>query len=242
MQKMKRLGFLIPPGNPNTEGEIIKMSGSDYSVHFTRMVAFGETGSLSGQDERNQSQIDHLDENLALMSLVKPSVVAMAHTANSYTLGKAGEAGLVERLEKQFQLPFITAFGSVVTALRKIGVTNIAFGTPYSEQNTLRCKRLLEDYGFKVVSFGNLPGVNNIYDETSQRAGQLMVQVDSSGADAIFVSGVGMPTIEAIEQAEKNLGKPIVSSIAATMWNSLRIAGIPSNIQGYGSLLSGKFN
>jgi maleate cis-trans isomerase len=242
MQNLARLGFLIPPGNPNTEGEVIQMSRPEFSVHFTRMVAFGETGSLLGQDERNQSQIDHLDENLELMKLVKPSVVAMAHTANSYTLGRDGEAKLVDRLQKKFDLPFITAFGSVVTALRQIGVSNIAFGTPYSEQNTLRCKNLLEEYGFNIVSFGNLPGVNNIYDETPERAAQLMQQVDASGADAIFVSGVGMPTIDALENSEKILGKPIISSIAATMWNSLRIAGVPSPILGYGSLLAGKYN
>jgi maleate isomerase len=242
MQNLARLGFLIPPGNPNTEGEVIKMARPEFSVHFTRMVAFGETGSLLGQDERNQSQIDHLDENLALMKLVKPSVIAMAHTANSYTLGKDGEAKLVDRLQKEFDVPFITAFGSVVTALRQIGINNIAFGTPYSEQNTLRCKNLLEQYGFNIVSFGNLPGVKNIYDETPERAGQLMKQVDAAGADAIFVSGVGMPTIDALEKAEASLGKPIISSIAATMWNSLRIAGIKSNIQGYGSLLAGKYH
>jgi maleate cis-trans isomerase len=218
------------------------MARPEFSVHFTRMVAFGETGSLLGQDERNQSQIDHLDENLALMKLVKPSVVAMAHTANSYTLGKDGEAKLVDRLQREFDVPFITAFGSVVTALRQIGVNNIAFGTPYSEQNTLRCKNLLEEYGFNIVSFGNLPGVKNIYDETPERAGQLMKQVDAAGVDAIFVSGVGMPTIDALEKAEANLGKPIISSIAATMWNALRISGVQSQIQGYGSLLSGKYN
>lgn len=242
MQNPARLGFLIPPGNPNTEGEVIKMARPDFSVHFTRMVAFGETGSLLGQDERNQSQIDHLDENLTLMKLVKPSVVAMAHTANSYTLGKEGEAKLVDRLQKQFDLPFITAFGSVVTALRQIGAKNIAFGTPYSEQNTLRCKHLLEEYGFKIIHFGNLPGVKNIYDETPERAAQLIKQVDAPGAEAIFISGVGMPTIDALENSEQTLGKPIISSIAATMWNSLRVAGIQSDIRGYGSLLAGKYN
>jgi len=242
MQNLVRLGFLIPPGNPNTEGEVIKMARPEFSVHFTRMVAFGETGSLLGQDERNQSQIDHLDENLELMKLVKPKVVAMAHTANSYTLGKGDEAKLVDRLQKKFDIPFITAFGSVVTALRNMGVKNIAFGTPYSEKNTLRCKNLLEDYGFNIVNFGNLPGVKNIYDETPERASQLMNQVNTSGADAIFVSGVGMPTIDALENAESILGKPVISSIAATMWNSLRTAGINCNIQGFGSLLSGKYN
>ena len=241
-QKLPRLGFLIPPGNPNTEGEVIKMAMPEYSIHFTRMVAHGETGSLLGQDERNQTQIDHLPENIELLNLLKPSVIAMAHTASSYTLGKQGEADLVKKLEDQYQVAFITAFGSVVKALNHLKVKKIAFGTPYSEQNTLRCKHLLEEYGFKIIHFGNLPGVKNIYDETPERAAQLIKQVDAPGAEAIFISGVGMPTIDALENSEQTLGKPIISSIAATMWNSLRVAGIQSDIRGYGSLLAGKYN
>lgn len=241
MPKLPRLGFLIPPGNPNSEGEIFQMTRLDFSVHFTRMVAFGETGSLSGQDERNQSQINHLSENIELLSLLKPSVIAMAHTATSYTLGKEGERILFETLHQQFGIPLITAFGSVVAALRQIGAMNIALGTPYSMENTLRCKNLLEAYGFHVVKFGNLAGVVNIYDETPERAFQLIEQVNSTHAQAIFISGVGMPTIQALSKAEKTIGKPVISSISATMWQAQKIAGLTINTQGFGSLLSGKF-
>jgi len=240
MANIARLGFLIPPGNPNTEGEVIKMARPEFSLHFTRMVAHGETGSLEGQDERNQTQIDHLSENIELLKLVKPAVIAMAHTASSYTLGKEGEAKLIQQLEDQYAVPFITAFGSVVEALNHLKVKKIAFGTPYSEQNTLRCKQLLEAYGFEIVSFGNLPGVNNIYDETTQRALALVHQVNSPTAEAIFVSGVGMPTIDILEQGEAETGKPVISSIAATMWNALQVAKVTSSIENFGSLLSGK--
>ena len=240
MANIARLGFLIPPGNPNTEGEVIKMARPEFSLHFTRMVAHGETGSLEGQDERNQTQIDHLSENIELLKLVKPAVIAMAHTASSYTLGKEGEARLIQQLEDQYAVPFITAFGSVVEALNHLKVKKIAFGTPYSEQNTLRCKQLLEAYGFEIVSFGNLPGVNNIYDETTQRALALVHQVNSPTAEAIFVSGVGMPTIDILEQGEAETGKPIISSIAATIWNALQVAKVTSSIENFGSLLSGK--
>ena len=240
MENIARLGFLIPPGNPNTEGEVIKMARPEFSLHFTRMVAHGETGSLDGQDERNQTQIDHLPENIELLKLVKPAVIAMAHTASSYTLGKEGEAKLIQKLEDQYALPFITAFGSVVKALNHLKVKKIAFGTPYSEQNTLRCKQLLEAYGFEIVSFGNLPGVKNIYDETTQRALELVRQVNSPAAQAIFVSGVGMPTIDILAQGEAETGKPVISSIAATMWNALQAAKVSSSIEQFGSLLSGK--
>jgi maleate isomerase len=240
MGNIARLGFLIPPGNPNTEGEVIKMARPEFSLHFTRMVAHGETGSLDGQDERNQTQIDHLPENIELLKLVKPAVIAMAHTASSYTLGKEGEAKLIQKLENQYAVPLITAFGSVVKALNHLKVKKIAFGTPYSEKNTLRCKHLLEAHGFEIVSFGNLPGVKNIYDETPQRALELVRQVNSPAADAIFVSGVGMPTIDILAQGEAETGKPVISSIAATMWNALQVAKVNSSIEQFGSLLSGK--
>ena len=67
-----------------------------------------------------------------------------------------------------------------------------------------------------------------------------MRQVDNPLADAIFVSGVGMPTIDILGQGEAETGKPVISSIAATMWNALQVAKVTSNIENFGSLLSGK--
>ncbi len=56
-----RLGFLVPPGNPTIEPEMMQLAPRGVSLHFTRMVAHGATGSLQGQEERNLSQIAHLD-------------------------------------------------------------------------------------------------------------------------------------------------------------------------------------
>ena len=86
-----RLGFLIPPGNPTVEPEMMTLAPAGVSVHFSRMVSHGETGSLEGQEERNRTQIAHIGETAALLALMKPSVIMVAHTATSYTLGRDGE-------------------------------------------------------------------------------------------------------------------------------------------------------
>ena len=86
-----RLGFLIPPGNPTVEPEMIAMAPPGVSVHFSRMVAHGATGTLDGQEERNRTQIEHLSESAKLLAMVKPNVVVLAHTATSYTLGRRAE-------------------------------------------------------------------------------------------------------------------------------------------------------
>jgi len=236
-----RLGFLIPPGNPTTETEVIRMTPPNATVHFTRMVARGEPGSLQGQEERNRTQIAHLPENVALLSMVKPGVIVLAHTATSYTLGKAAEEVLVRQLSESSGIPFITAFGSVGGALMHLGARRIAFGTPYGEAATRQCKANLEVFGFDVVNFGRLQGVQNIYDETSGRAAGLAREVDTADADAVFLSGVGMPTIDVLEQLERELGKPVISSAAAMMWNALRTARAgDAGVAGFGSLLAGK--
>ena len=235
-----RLGFLVPPGNPTTEPEVIRMTPAGVTVHFTRMVARGEPGSLHGQEERNRSQIQHLPENVELLALVRPAVIVLAHTATSYTLGRDGERDLVAKIERASGIPFITAFGSVVAALRHLGAKRVAFGTPYGEAATRQCKENLAAYGFEVTGFGRLEGVGNIYDETAERAAGLARRIDTADADAVFLSGVGMPTIDVLEALERELGKPVVSSAAAMMWNALRVAGYVGTVDGFGCLLSGR--
>jgi maleate isomerase len=233
-----RIGFLVPPGNPTVEPEMAQLVPEGVSLHFTRMVAHGLTGAHAGQEDRNRTQIAHLPENAALLAMVKPGVMVMAHTATSYTLGKQGEAELIDRMEQAHGIPFITAFGSVIAALAHLGIERVAYATPYNEATTLQGRAHLQAYGLDVVAHGILPDVVNIYDETPQRAYALGRQVDHPDAQALFLSGVGMPTVDAINLLERDLGKPVISSATAMMWNALRVIGVRDGAPDGGRLLS----
>ncbi|HEY7238354.1 MAG TPA: aspartate/glutamate racemase family protein [Burkholderiales bacterium] len=237
---MTRIGFLVPPGNPTVEPEMTRLAPQGVTVHFTRMVAHGAVGSHQGQEERNRSQIAHLGENVRLLAMVKPAVIALAHTAMSATLGKEDEKKLVERLERSSGIPFITAFGSVLLALTHLGARRIALATPYGADTTLQTKAHLEAHGVSVVSFGNLENVKNIYEETPERAYALARRVDAHDAQAIFLSGLGMPSIDVLERLERELGKPVFSAASATMWNALHVARVATPVVGYGSLFTGR--
>jgi maleate isomerase len=235
-----RLGFLVPPGNPTTEPEVIRLAPPSTTVHFHRMtVAGGTPGAHEGQEDRNRQQIEHMEESARLLALVKPAVMVLAHTATSYTLGKDAEAALVERIVRATGIPFITAFGSVLAALAHLGVKRVALATPYSREWTLRGKRHLEAHGIEVAAFGHLEDVSNIYEETPERAYELARRVDVREAQAVFLSGVGMPTVEVLARLEQDLGKPAISSCSAMVWNALRVAGVRAEIKGYGRLLEG---
>src|SRR5207253_3047100 len=84
----------------------------------------------------------------------------------------------------------------------------------------------------------NLKGVENIYDTTAEDAYRLARSVDAAEAEAVFLSGTGMPTVPVLEALEQDLGKPVISSASAMMWHALRSAGIGQPIAGYGGLLA----
>src|SRR5208282_4301179 len=173
--------------------------------------------------------------SIELLASVQPDVIVVAHTATSYYLGRGGEADLLARLEKSTGKRVITAFGSVLRALERLNVRRLALGTPYSRETTLQGKTHLEAHGLEVVNFANVQGVGNIYDETAERAYGLARLVDREDAEAVFLSGTGMPVLEMLEQ---DLGKPVISSASAMMWHALRLAGVRQPISGYGRLLT----
>lgn len=233
-----RLGFLLPPGNPTVEAEMIALAPSGVSVHFNRMVARGVPGSLSGQEERTRSMVEALDISVEMLALAKPDIIVLAHTATSYELGRQGETDLMARLRQAYGIPVVTAFGAVVRALERLGVKRVALGAPYSAETTRKGKAHLEAHGFRVVSCDNLKGVTNIYDETAERAYRLARAIDTAEAEAVFLSGTGMPTVPVLDALERDLKKPVLSSASAMMWHALRESGVRESVAGYGRLLT----
>ena len=236
-----RIGFLVPPGNPTVEPEMAELTPPGVSLHFTRMNAEGPAGTHAGQEERNRSQVESIPACVRLLAMVGPDVIVLAHTATSYTLGEAREAALVSEMEALGNARFVTAFGGVLAALNALGVRRIAYATPYSAEMTARGKLHLEKCGVNVVNSGHLDNVRNIYEENSERAYAIARQVDRPDAEAIFLSGVGMPTLDALQLLEDDTGKPVISAASAMMWHALRTAGIRHKFSGYGRLLGGDF-
>src|SRR5258708_14237225 len=82
-----RLGFLVPPGNPTVEAEMMALAPGGVSLHFHRMaVGGGVPGALDNQDEPTRAMIDNLDASAALVAVVKPDLITFAHTLTSYDL------------------------------------------------------------------------------------------------------------------------------------------------------------
>ncbi len=80
------------------------------------------------------------------------------------------------------------------------------------------------------MHYGRLENVTNIYDETAERVYELVKKVDVPNADALFLGDIRLPIMSVLGILEQDLGKPVLSSMAALTWNSLRAANIDDPI------------
>lgn len=234
-----RIGFLIPAATPTVEREMYELAPAGVSVHFARMVARGPVGTWENLQQRAASHIAHMDETVEMLASVKPDVIVLAHTATSYVLGKDAEESLARKIQDTTGIPFISALASTVLALGTLGAHRVAVGTAYDEALTLKGKEILQQhYGLDVVNAVWLNDVKSIFDETERRVYGLVRQADRPEAQAVFISGVGLPTLSVLDALEGDLRKPVISSASAMMWNALRVCGIGTPVPGYGRLLA----
>jgi len=168
---------------------------------------------------------------------VRPALVVLAHTASSYALGWGREQPLVDRVASLCRAPALLAAQAVRVALHHLGVTRLALGTPYPEPISQQSRAYWEAAGFQIVGYHRLTGVVDIYDESEERAAELARAADAPGAQAVLISGTGLPTVSVLERLERELDKPVISSNQACLWRALRLAGVGEPVAGFGRLL-----
>jgi len=235
-----RIGVLLPPGNPTVEPELYRMAPDGVSLHFARLEAppsDGPPGGAAGMEERTRAYREGLAGPAAALGQVRPAVVVLAHTASSYALGFGNEQALIDRIASLSGAPALLAAHAALAALRHFGVKRLALGTPYPESISRQGKAYWEAAGFQIVGYHRLADVADIYAESEERAHLLGRRADALDAEAVLLSGTGLPTVGVLETLERDLGKPVISSNQACLWRALRLAGVREAIPGFGRLL-----
>ena len=232
-----KIGVIVPPANTANEAEWARMTPPGVTIHTARMPLHLDTASEAGKAALH-ADLARYAGDLALASV---DLIAYGCTAGSLVNPAESLAGfMTERTGR----PAVTTAQAIVEALRALGTTKIALGTPYDAALNAHEVRFLADHGIAVIheeGFGYGAGGpqehRNIARIRPEEVYALAKRVDRPEAEAILLSCTDLATLDVIERLEAETGKPAVSSNTATFWFALRRAGIGDRLDGFGRLL-----
>ncbi|WP_199430793.1 maleate cis-trans isomerase family protein [Qaidamihabitans albus] len=165
----------------------------------------------------------------------EPRVVAYSCTSGSFVDGAAGEAALVAGMLDAGAAAAVTTSGALVSALELLGVRKLALITPYVDEVTERLHAYLAEFGVTVTASIGLGLLGDIWKMSYSDVLGAVAGIDTTGADAVFVSCTNVPTYDLIAPLERHLSVPVLTANQVTMWAALRLAGV--EVSGVGQRL-----
>jgi maleate isomerase len=112
--------------------------------------------------------------------------------------------------------------------------------TPYPQAVNDAEVRFLNHFGFNVLhEIGlNLPPTVSTASVTPEEWFEKAIGMKHKDADAYFLSCTNIRVLTIIEELERHLEAPVITSNQAMMWHCLRQSGVNDAVLGYGKLLS----
>lgn len=229
-----KLGFVVLAMEQTVEADVFTMAPDNVGVHFTRMpMSNGVTlEALAGM----------APDIAAAGSLLLPEdrLDVVCYTCNSGTM-VIGERKVMAALDDGKRVgKTTTVMTGVVRALAAVGATTISVATPYPDQVNSVVHGFLSSYGFEIAEFQglNLQRNTDIDCVSLDFLKDYVRSVDRPQSDAVLICCGALRALEIVPALEEELGKPVIVSNQAMMWDCLRLAGIADHVPGAGRLFS----
>lgn len=228
-----RIGYLSP-------------SVFEFPSDWSRILPSGFSLVTTGLNVRAHTSeefdkaIQDLESALSVFVAEEVDVVLVAGITLATQRGYQAERDTILSLSKQMGIPMTSAMSANVEALKHLGGKKILIATAYLEKINQSLKRYFEDGGLEVLGIQGL--------EVSRPVDQAKLPEDASyhvarklfeknpEADAVLVHG-RWRSIDYVETLEREIGRPVISSVAASLWWVLKTLGIKLSLDGYGQIL-----
>jgi maleate isomerase len=214
---------VVVPYDFALDRELWRWAPDDVSLYVTRLryAPLAVTVDMAV----HVSDPEHVVAGLANVLAVSPMVTAYACTAGSFVKGLAGEAALIAAMRAGGAPAAVTTSGSLLAALRHLGISRVATVTPYTHDLIIGLSSYLMEAGVEVVATSGLGLTSRIWAVPYEDTAELVRATDRPDAEAVVISCTNLPTYDLIAKLEAELGKPVVTANQATMWAALAVAG-----------------
>ena len=233
MNPQARIGLIIPSSNRLAEPQFHTYMPSGVGVHVARLRMTGKWRKPLAELKKS------LAETAQALSDTKPNLMVFHCTANSMENGLAHEAAIVETIESASGCPTLTTAQALTAAMNHLGIKKLVLISPYVKQTNEHEIQYLSECGFNVVHEHGLALDSDGYIAVTPQEWIKVVKENSRpDADGYLLSCTNTRTIEAIEELEGALGKPVITSNQATLWACLKKLGIAYSNRTLGRLLT----
>lgn len=240
LRTLKKIGHITPSSNTALEPltALMNVSMADrVSHHFTRL---GVKQMTLDPSTAAQFESDRMLAAAELLADAPIDAIVWNGTSASW-LGIERDEECCRRITDRTGVPASTSTLALHAAFRRFGFRRIALAVPYTADLTEQIGKVYGRHGFEIVSEAHLGQSINI-DVGNNAFGtirQLLRDANSPDADCIAVVCTNLAATPLVEEMERELGKPIIDSIAVTFWQGCLLAGIEPRIEGWGALLRG---
>ncbi|MEM8812710.1 MAG: arylmalonate decarboxylase [Pseudomonadota bacterium] len=228
-----KIGYVLLATEQTVQDDVMLLRPQGVGIHFTRAAM---PDSIT--NETLAAQADLLaDCASTLLPDGSLDVVCYACTSGSLVIGE--ERVFEELLRGAPKAKATSLITGVIRALRTLNARSVVVATPYLDEINHREKSYLARAGFDVLSIEGLQleRDSDMVRVTSDFIAEFARSIDRPDADAVFISCGALRTLDVIQEIEAQIGKPVVASNQAMIWDTLRLAGIHDPIAGYGRLL-----
>jgi maleate isomerase len=227
-----RVGLIIPSSNRMVEQEMAPAFPAGVTAHVTRLRMTG-AHRLAFEE-----LLPRIEEAARALVDARCDVVAFHCTANSMQAGTAGEGEILAALKRVGARRATTTITAIARAFDALAARRIVLVTPYSAATTAHEAEFLRAAGYDVLSAQGfaLDGSDAYCAAPPSFWRDRVLAAQRADADAYLVSCANISVFGVIAELERRLGRPIVTSNQAVIWDTLRLVGWREPCDGLGRL------
>lgn len=248
--KRYRIGQIVPSSNVTMETEIPAIFRARESILPERFTFHSSRMRMKKVTKEELEAMDAMSLKCAQeLSDAHVDVMGYACLVALMSMGRGyhciSETNLHrETVENGFPTPIVTSAGALIAGLKALGAKRVALITPYMRPLTDMVVDYIEHQGFEVAGSIALEIPDNLEVAAQDPMNLLEIykRLDLSGVDVLVASCcVQMPSLEAIDLIEKEVGIPVTSAAVCTTYEMMKKLGIETKAPIGGRLLSGNY-
>jgi maleate cis-trans isomerase len=227
-----RIGFIIPSSNRMVEPQMQRFAPKGVQPHFIRI----------GMTHRHKRPLPELMPRILsaveLLMDSKCDIIVFQCTGTSMSGGVDMDREVVRLIAVTAERPAISAAQAVTAALAAFRAKRLVFISETMQKGHDEKLKYMREAGYDIVAdkAASLSGTDAYCTTPPRFWYDLAMALKDDRAEAYFLSCANIHSVDVIEDLERDLNRPVVTSNQAALWCALRTIGLTDAVPGLGSL------